>query len=146
MVAAVVRLSSSTLTESAMYRLNRDGTVMAISARMVMVASISTSRRSNICLPFLRPPKSMAKPSTRRRFPRIEPVSEAKTSWIWPARMAERVIISSAAFPKVALRSPPMRGPDLSAKTSVASPSSFARGIMARAEVAKMAIPLIPAR
>jgi len=119
---------------------------MAIRARTVMVASVSTCLRSNICLPFLRPPKSMANPSTRSRFPRMEPVREAKTSWIWPARMAERVMISSAALPKVALRSPPRRGPVFSAKTSVASPSSLARGMMARAEAAKTVIPLRPAQ
>lgn len=73
-----------------------------------MVASVSTWRRSNICRPFLRPPKSMAKPRTRRRLPSMEPVIEANTSSIWPARMAVRVMISSAALPKVALRSPPM--------------------------------------
>jgi len=119
---------------------------MAIKARTVMVASVSTWRRSNICLPFLRPPKSMANPKTSSKLPRMEPVREAKTSWICPARMAERVMISSAALPKVALRRPPMRGPVFSAKTSVASPSSLARGMMAKADAAKTMIPLRPAQ
>jgi hypothetical protein len=50
-------------------------------------------------------------------------------------------IISSVAFPKVALRSPPMAGPLVIAISSVALPSNPARGIMAIAAIKKIATP-----
>ena len=44
-------------------------------------------------------------------LPRIEPVSEALTISVSPARSAMKPMISSAALPKVALSRPPMPGP-----------------------------------
>ncbi len=76
----------------------------------------------------------------------MEPVMEANTSCLCPARMAARVMISSAALPKVALRSPPTSGPVFSATTYVASPRIFASGMIARAEAAKTRISSMPAK
>ena len=61
----------------------------------------------------------------------IEPVSDAFTMSSMPARSATRAMMSSAAFPSVALRRPPMPSPTRVASFSVASPSSPASGMMA---------------
>ena len=53
------------------------------------------------------PPASMEAPSTRRTFPTIDPAIEAFTTSWRPARRAASAMISSAALPKVALRSHP---------------------------------------
>ena len=65
-------------------------------------------------------------------LPMIEPVSEAFTISVSPARRAMKAMISSAALPKVALSSPPRPGPARWARLSVASPMIPARGRMAR--------------
>ncbi len=67
----------------------------------------------------------------------IEPVSEAFTISVSPARRAMKAMISSAALPKVAFRSPPMPGPVWWVRCSVASPMSPARGRMARQAATK---------
>ncbi len=69
------------------------------------------------------------KPSTSRRFPTTEPVSEPRTTSVSPSFTAISAMMSSGAFPKVALRNPPIPGPVRSAACSVASPISQASGI-----------------
>jgi len=53
-------------------------------------------------------------------------------------------MISSAAFPKVALSSPPSPSPTLAASASVARPIQPATGMMPRAEQTKSAVGLSP--
>jgi len=64
----------------------------------------------------------------------MEPVMEALTSSISPARMAKSVMMSSAALPRVAFSRPPMRGPVCAAISSVAWPRMPAVGITASAD------------
>src|SRR5918999_252953 len=79
------------------------------------------------------PPKTSEKPSTSRRFPITLPESDPRTTSNFSAFTAKRAMISSGAFPKVALRKPPMPGPVWCAACSVASPMSQARGMSATA-------------
>ena len=79
------------------------------------------------------PPKRSEKPSTSRRLPTTLPVREPRTTSVSPELTAISAMISSGAFPKVALRKPPMPGPVWCAACSVASPISQASGISARA-------------
>ena len=81
-----------------------------------------------------RPPKSSENPSTSRRLPITEPLSEPRTTSVSPSFTASRAMISSGALPKVALRKPPIPGPVCSAACSVASPISHASGMSAIAE------------
>ena len=57
----------------------------------------------------------------------IEPMIEAFTTVVSPAERAKMVIMSSAALPKVALRTPPIRGPAWWPRDSVACPRTQAR-------------------
>ena len=50
------------------------------------------------------------------------PVIEALTSSTWPSWSATIAMMSSAAFPNVALRNPPTAGPDRCASSSVPRP------------------------
>ena len=68
----------------------------------------------------------------------IEPMIEAFTTVVRPAESAKMVMISSAALPKVALRTPPMLGSRVVPSDSVACPSTHASPTRARAETAKM--------
>ena len=61
----------------------------------------------NFCSLNLRPPRSAERPSTRRRLPTIEPISEARTTSTSPLITATIAMMSSVALPKVAFR----RGP-----------------------------------
>ena len=65
---------------------------------------------------------------------RREPVSDPRTTSVSPSWTAISAMISSGAFPNVALRKPPIPGPVCSAACSVASPISHASGISASAE------------
>ena len=56
-------------------------------------------------------PKSSVNPSTSRRFPTIEPTSDARTTSVRPSETATSAMINSGALPNVALRKPPMPGP-----------------------------------
>ena len=67
----------------------------------------------------------------------IEPVSEALTISVSPARRAMKAMISSAALPKEAFSRPPMPGPVWWVRCSVASPMRPARGRMARQAATK---------
>ncbi len=78
-----------------------------------------------------RGPASSEKPSTSNRLPTTEPVSDPRTTSVSPSCTAMSAMISSGAFPKVALRKPPIPGPVCSAACSVASPISQARGMRA---------------
>ena len=62
--------------------------------------------RSNCWMPCCRPPTRRLAPITSSRLPRMEPVIEALTSSSSPARMAKKVMMSSAAFPSVPLIRP----------------------------------------
>ena len=57
------------------------------------------------------------------------PASEPRTTTGRFAPIAKSATISSGAFPKLALRKPPMPGPVCSAACSVASPISHASGM-----------------
>jgi hypothetical protein len=74
----------------------------------------------NVWVPFFRPPIRRLAPRTRRTLPMIEPMIEAFTTVVRPAARAKIVMMSSAAFPKVALRTPPIRGPAWCPRDSVA--------------------------
>lgn len=82
----------------------------------------------------------MAAPATKSRLPRIDPVSDALTTLFSPLLMAMTAMMSSAAFPNVALSSPPHVGPVRSASCSVASPMSRAIGMMETAASKKVTV------
>ena len=63
------------------------------------------------CFSRFHPPASIAPPETSSRLPRIEPVSDARTTSLSPLVSAMMPMISSAALPKVALSNPPQVGP-----------------------------------
>ncbi len=86
------------------------------------------------------PPATSENPSTSSRLPITEPVSEPRTTSVSPSLTAMSAMISSGAFPKVALRKPPTPGPVCSAACSVASPISHASGISASAEKTNSAV------
>src|SRR5580765_5054652 len=84
------------------------------------------------------PPATRLRPSTRSKFPMMLPESDALTTLMCPARKAKNAMIISVALPMVALRIPPMDGPQYAASTLVDSPSTLANGAMARAEAMKI--------
>jgi len=63
-------------------------------------------------------------------------MSEARTTFGSRSLTAKRAMISSGAFPKLALRNPPIPGPVCSPACSVASPMSQASGTKATAATA----------
>ena len=87
------------------------GITRATTASTIMLLPLSAARRLNFSSLRFQPPRSMARPRTIRMLPMMEPVSEALTISVSPARRAMKAMISSAALPKVAFRSPPMPGP-----------------------------------
>lgn len=103
-----------------------------------MAAAVRLKRR----VPRRRPPARAARPNTRSMFPIIDPVIEALTRSCNPARNATIAMINSAAFPKVALRSPPTPSPTWDANCSVARPIHPAKGMMATADAMNTTIPL----
>src|SRR6476646_7944223 len=119
---------------------NAVGSPRPITARASIEAFIPAIRWSNVWIPFRRPPSRNEAPSTRSVFPRIEPVMDAVATSSWPARMAKIVMISSAAFPNVAFRTPPTFGPELSPSCSVATPTIQASAISAAPESTKTAV------
>src|SRR5204863_237078 len=104
------------------------GTRRPMTDSSIIVELVPAIPRSKRCVPFLRPPTRSEKPRMRSRFPRIDPTIEAFTRSSFPAFSATTVMISSAAFPSVAFRSPPAFGPVRSASSSVASPRRPASG------------------
>ena len=75
-----------------------------------------------LCVPFLRPPRRRLAPSTSSTLLMIE----AFTTAVRPAERAKIVMMSSAALPKVALRTPPTQGPAWWLNDSVACPRTQA--------------------
>lgn len=71
---------------------------------------------------YFRPPMKNDRPATRRRLPRTDPVSDASTMPVSPSRNAKIEMISSTAFPNVAFKRPPILGPAIIARLSVALP------------------------
>jgi len=80
----------------------------------------------------------MAAPSTSKIFPMMEPAIDAFTMSWSPACKAVSAIISSAAFPKVAFKSPPIASPSPSASSSVARPIHQANARIEREEAIKI--------
>jgi hypothetical protein len=74
----------------------------------------------------------------------IDPVMEAFTTFVRPLERAMPAMISSAAFPKVALSNPPRPSPTREASASVARPIQPATGMIPRAEQTKRAVGLMP--
>src|SRR5438093_11550112 len=96
------------------------------------------------CSLYLVPPNRMERPSTSSTLPMIDPVREAFTTLVRPLERATPAMISSAAFPKVALSNPPKPPPTRAASASVARPIQPATGMMPRAEQTKSAVGLMP--
>ncbi len=86
----------------------------------------------------------MERPSTSSTLPMIDPVREAFTTLVRPLERAMPAMISSAAFPKVALSNPPKPSPTRAASASVARPIQPATGMIPRAEQTKSAVGLMP--
>ena len=86
----------------------------------------------------------MERPSTSSTLPIIDPVMEAFTTLVRPLDRAIPAMISSAAFPKVALSNPPRPSPTRAASASVARPIQPATGMIPRAEQTKSAVGLMP--
>ena len=80
-------------------------------ASPIIVALVPADFASKNWVPFFNPPSNRDKPNTTRIFPMIDPAIDAFTRSTRPSRRAMIVMISSAAFPNVALRSAPIRGP-----------------------------------
>ena len=102
---------------------NTVGMPRPITASASIEAFMPASRRSKLCTPLRRPPTRNDSPSTSSVLPRIDPVIAARATSISPAEMANMVMISSAALPKVAFSTPPTRGPALSPSCSVEMPT-----------------------
>jgi len=81
---------------------------------------------------YLRPPIKKDSPATSSRFPRTEPVKEAKTTSVSPSLKAKIAMINSTAFPNVALSKPPILGPATIAKLSVALPIKLERAMIVK--------------
>jgi hypothetical protein len=90
--------------------------------------------RLNVSVLYRAPPAKIAVPKTKSRFPTNEPVIDAFTTSIRPARSANVPIRSSVALPNVAFSSPPKAGLLLAESSSVASPINFASGMIASAD------------
>ena len=96
------------------------------------------------CSLYLVPPHTMERPSTSSTLPMIDPVREAFTTLVRPLESAMPAMMSSAAFPKVALSNPPRPSPTRAASASVARPIQPATGMMPRAEQTNSAVGLMP--
>src|SRR5215211_148417 len=96
------------------------------------------------CSLYLVPPNTIERPSTNSTLPMIDPVREAFTTLVRPLDRAIPAMISSAAFPKVALSNPPRPSPTRAASASVARPIQPATGMIPRAEQTKSAVGLMP--
>src|SRR5215467_7089873 len=96
------------------------------------------------CSLYLVAPNRMERPNTSSTLPMMDPVMEAFTTLVSPLERATPAMISSAAFPNVALSNPPRPSPTRAASASVARPIQPATGIMPRAEQTKSAVGLMP--
>src|SRR4030095_11167817 len=104
-----------------------------IAARESEMTDVLAAVRLKRCSLYLVPPIKMERPSTSSTLPMIDPVMEAFTTLISPLERAMPAMISSAAFPKVALSNPPRPSPTRAASASVARPLQPAPGLMPRA-------------
>src|SRR6266480_1772738 len=75
------------------------------------VTEVVAAVRLKRCSLYLVPPNTIERPSTNSTLPMIDPVMEAFTTLVRPLERAMPAIISSAAFPKVALSNPPRPSP-----------------------------------
>jgi hypothetical protein len=112
------------------------GIMMLINAMRSIVEFNLPKFELNFCSLCFVPPIRMLNPKTKSKFPIMLPASDALTNSISPLLIAISAIINSAAFPKVALRRPPIWPPMVFANSSVASPILAAKGKIARIEVA----------
>ncbi len=77
-------------------------------------------------------------------MPTTDPVIDPRTTFGSPLSTANRAMISSGAFPKLAFRKALTPGPVCSAICSVASPIRNASGASAIAESTNVGVPLTP--
>ena len=115
-----------------------------IAASESEMTEVRAAVRLKRCSLYLVPPNRMERPSTSSTLPMIDPVMEAFTTLVRPLERAMPAMISSAAFPKVALSNPPRPSPTRAASVSVARPIQPATGMMPRAEQTKSAVGLMP--
>ena len=106
-----------------------------VTASTSEVACTDADRALNSCSSCFSPPRRNESPSTSRRFPRIEPVSDAFTISMRSPEDQKNAMISSVTLPNVALISPPTRGPTCSASCSVERSIWPASGRIAPADV-----------
>jgi hypothetical protein len=118
--------------------------IRPIAASDSEMTEVRAAVRLKRCSLYFVPPIKMESPSTRSTFPMIDPVMDAFTTLVRPLERAMPAMISSAAFPKVALSNPPRPSPRRAASASVARPIHPATGMMPRAEQTKSAVGLIP--
>ena len=109
-------------------------------ASIIMEEFTPARVRSKRSTPCFSPPNRMLKPIIRSRFPRMDPMMEACTRTTLPACRATIVMISSAAFPRVAFKKPPNLGPVVSASASVACPIKPARGTIPNEQLIRMRV------
>ena len=115
-----------------------------IAASESEITELVAAVRLKHCFLYLVPPIRMERPSTSNTLPIIDPVREAFTTLVRPLESAMPAMISSAAFPKVALSNPPKPSPTRAASASVARPIQPATGMMPRAEQTNSAVGLMP--
>src|SRR5438270_2462369 len=127
-MSATSTLSSSRRAASATSVPNTAGSSRPATASIISAAFRLVSRTSKCRTPWRAPPASSARPRTSSVLPAMLPVIEALTRMKRPCRSASRVMISSAALPKVALSRPPHWAPRCSATWPVAWPMSPASG------------------
>src|SRR5881628_2950016 len=142
-IPAMPRLISSSVTPDRMpvESTYRAGMTSPITATTSIVIWIPDASREKCCTLYFTPPASMLRPRTNRRFPTIEPVSDAFTTSVRPRDSAKIAMMSSVAFPNVALSRPPTPGPACLPSSSVASPRNHASGTMAIPAAAKTMTP-----
>src|SRR5260370_4192013 len=104
------------------------GTSAALKARINCPACDSAARALNLTVSRFQPPATIDSPPTKRRFPTIDPLNEARTTSGRPARIAKMAMMSSARFPNVALNSAPYVDPMRCASCSVLNPIHAASG------------------
>ncbi len=126
-----IQASRSTVAKTA-------GRAIADNARIIIAAWCPVCFALKRCTPCFVPPATADSPRIRSVFPMIEPVIEAFTRSTSPRRSAKIVMMSSAAFPNVALRRPPSELPRRVAACSVPRPIQPASGRSDRAEATKI--------
>src|SRR4029453_8055121 len=115
-----------------------------IAASESEMTKVRAAVRLKRCSLYLVPPNRMERPSPSSPLPMLDPVIDAFTTLVRPLERAMPAMISSAAFPKVALSNPPRPSPTRTASASVARPIQPATGMMPRAEQTNSAVGLMP--